>query len=83
MEMTNAAIVAAVRELNEKAPIFMPLDALEKIASLAVIAATPLIRAAVLEEAAKVAEEWVYAGTTHNIAAAIRALKPPAESSAA
>lgn len=63
-------IDVAVRVLNEKAP--MPMEALVGIASV-LAAVTPLIEAAALERAAKVAMD--HPGGSYEVAVAIRALK--------
>lgn len=78
-------IEAAVRKLNEKAPVFMPMEALVEIASMVVTTVTPLIEANTLERAAKVTEEYdrdgAFAWMARDIAAAIRALIPSADES--
>jgi hypothetical protein len=84
--VTDSAIIeAAARALHDDENIYLWVDSAahyRNIASTVLMVAYPLIRAAALEEAAKVAEENRYFGlisekviTGPEIAAAIRALK--------
>jgi len=73
--MSDPIIEAAVRALNENAPVFMPMEALVEIASTVVTTVTPLI----LERAAQVADEHFSPDDiecfAEKIATAIRALR--------
>jgi hypothetical protein len=72
--MTDAILEAVIRELETARPLFFPYD-VELLASSIIAAVTPLIRSTALEEAAVVAEGFLWKGDPNWVATAIRALK--------
>jgi hypothetical protein len=80
----HTIIEAAARALRDESYMFFEMDEAQRLAIAVLAAVTPLIRAAALEEAAKVAEDYRMTSQVADVIAEdIRALKPASPSPSA